>query len=713
MRKTAVLAIILLTCWGCATFNRSYKLGTRAAFNKDWDKAIDCYQKASEQDPYNPVYKHALLRAKLAAAYFHLNKARELASHEKTQEALAEYEKALSYGVLNKAIADEAKALSEEKVKEGPKEVKIELPVKLKVSEEKIELRFPVGAPLRSIFQALGKHARINIIFDDQFRDVPFSIELVDLTFEQALNLLCLATRNFYTIVDERTVVISPDMPQKRVQYELNAIKTFYLSNINADEIRVALQQMLRTQYRQPQIYVDKNLNSLTIKDTAAGVELAEKIIRSWDKAKGEVIIDLDIMEVSRIKLRQLGMELTSQMIGLRYGGGETTEDLGWFNLKDIDFSKKENFQIAIPAALLQFLESDVDTRVISQPRLRGLEGEAITYLVGDQVPIPQTTFQPFAAGGISQQPVVSYTFKDVGIDVKIKPRIHAESEITLELEIKIKSLAGAGVADIPIITTREVKNTIRLRDGETNLLAGLLKDEERTTHAGIAGLKNIPILGGLFSSTKKAIQQTDVVLTITPHIVRTIPVSEQDLKPLWVGPEGVSTGERVSGAIPEQELIERRAKLGVEQEEAARRAERGQSRIFLTPASARVAQNQEFRVNLNLSTQGEIANMSLSISFDAQLLKLKDAVKGGFLGQLGAEVPFLKNIDNASGSCIIGFSSPEVGRGAKGTGVVATLIFEAQNMGEGAIAVTDASANTVAGETLSFETGEARVFVR
>lgn len=349
MKKAGILAIIAFISWGCATFSLSYKLGTKAALNKDWDKAISYYERAVREEPGSSIYKTSLLRAKVAAAYFHLNKAREHASHQKIEEARAEYEKALSYGVLSNSVVEEAAALGKERAKEEiVKEVRIEPPVKLRVDKQKIELRFPVQAPLRSIFEALGKQARINILFDDQFRDVPnFTFSLADVTFEEALNMLCLSSRNFYSIIDEKTVIIAPDLPQKRTQYELNVIKTFYLSNVNAEEIRVALQQMLRSQYRQPQVTVDKNLNSITIRDTPAVVELAEKILRSWDKAKGEVFIDLEIMEVSRIKMRQIGVDLAlaSKTVGLKYIGPTAPTD-GWFNLKDIDFSKKEYFQI-------------------------------------------------------------------------------------------------------------------------------------------------------------------------------------------------------------------------------------------------------------------------------------------------------------------------------------------------------------------------------
>jgi len=592
--------------------------------------------------------------------------------------------------------------------------VKIEPPVRLVVSDEKIVLRFPVEVSLRSIYQALGKHARINIIFDEQFRDAPFSIELVDMSFEQALYYLCMASKNFYRIVDEKTVVVAPDLPQKRAQYELNAIKTFYLSNINAEEIRAQFMQILRTSMgRAPILITDKNLNSVTIRDAPEVLELAERLIQLWDKPKGEIILDLEIMEVSRIRLKQLGVELQTELgenyMGIRYRGVDT-EDEGWQSLKDLDFTKVENFQVSLPAAILQFLESDADTKIISQPKLRGIDGEEMTYLVGDKIPIPRTTFTPIAAGGISQQPVTNFTFEDVGIDVKITPRIHIEREVTLELEIKIKSIGGTGFANIPIIATREVKNIIRLKNGETNLLAGLLKDEERKIHSGIVGLKNIPILGGLFSSTDQTVQQTDVILTITPHIIRTIPISEEDMKPLWVGLESVTpTGERAE--VPTGEAI--RTQRQVLREEAMT-ARAGQNQIMLSPPNVEARQNREVRINVNLRIQEDISNMSLSISFNPEVISLKEVIRREFINRLGEDVPFFQNIDNSAGVCTLGFSSPEVDKGLRGTGTLAVLVFEPVTQGESDITVTEVSANSPTGESADFTVSrQSRVIVR
>lgn len=709
--------MLILALWGCSPFNQSYKLATEAAANKDWDKAVQYYEEAILQDPGNAAYRLALTRAKILASYAHVFKARNLAASGEKEEALAEYQKALSYDPNNQSILAEARLLTAEE-KEAPEreEVKIEPPVQLQIDSQKLSLNFMHDrVTLKAIFQALGKHADINILFDESFKEMPYSVDLSDRTFIQALDSLCMATKNFYRIIDEKSLIIVPDLPAKRIQYELSAVKTFYLSNIRAEDLQTSLLPILRSQFKAPQFMVDKNLNSITIRDAPDVLELAGKLIRLWDKPKGEVVIDLEIMEVSRQKLKTVGLELDNYLVGLGYnGGGNPPDENGWFDLSKLDFSKKSNYSVTVPTAVMNFLESDQDTKIIAQPRMRGVEGEEMSYLVGDKIPIPRTQFQPWAAGGVAQQPITSFDYEDVGIDIKITPRVHFEGEITLELELNIKSVGGSGVANIPIISTREIKNIIRLKDGETNLLAGLLRDEERLSAKGIIGLKSIPLLGGLFSSTEKQVQQWDVLMTITPYIIRTIPLTEEDFQPHWVNlgsSFALDQGSGVSEGPPDADALDRmRAQRGEAQPDTSGG---GQNRVTLSPSNFEITEGREFRVSVVVQSADELGSMTLNLSYNPQVVELKQVVQGSIANRLGGDVPFLQNIDNASGTCTIGFSSTDVGRGFKGSGRVASLVFESVAKGDSPLSFSSVVANSPSGAAVSFETTEGRVRVR
>jgi len=723
MKKIALVVIIAMTSWACVTLSLNYKLGTQAEMNKKWEEAIQFYEKASLENPKEPVYRLALIRARIGASLFHLQEARKLVAQGRKEEAKAEYAKALSYNLRDTSIAREARVLTAETPKEpAPKKEKLEFPIKLKAKEDRLQLKFPAETGLKSILLALGKSAGINMLFDENFREMAFTTELADLTFEEALKSVCYATKNFYRIIDERTVIIVPDLPQKRMQYEVNAIRTFYLSNLKADAAQGYLMSMLiqRAQGKVPMLVFDKDLNSVTIRDTPQVLELAEKLIAIWDKPKGEVLIDLEIMEVSRLKLRQLGVSFDQNVVGARYGEAPTdsSKTTSWFNLKGLDFSKADNFSVSLPLAYLQFLESDTETKIVAQPRLPGVSDEEINYKVGQKIPIPKTSFSPLIAGGLNQQPITQIDQWDVGIEVKIKPKVHLEKEVTLEMDIKVTSIGGKGYADIPIIQNREIKNVMRFKDGETKLIAGLLRDEERKTLKGIPGLKDIPVLGRLFGAEDTTIEQTDMILTITPYIIRSIPWSDEDRKPLWVELEGITSSTASPRDIRASEYSEVPAGLPPLQREPPKpqseeKKETGENRAFLEPPQLEIPPKGEFRINIILNCSQEVANMSLSLNFNPQVLRLKDVTEGGLIRQLGEKVPFLKSINGPTGMVTIGFSNPDMAKGVKGAGSLAVLVFEAANPGESALSMTSLSANSPKGTSVSFKSSGAKIIVR
>ncbi len=717
MKKASALAIVtLLTAAACAILSPVYHQGVRAEMAQNWDEAIAFYEKAALMNPKEAIYRLALAQVRVKASLFFTDEARRLIIAGDRDAAAAAYAKAVAYNPRDSALAFEAKrALSPEVKKEAPAPTKIEFPIKLRAREGALDLRLSSETSLRAVFQSLARAGRINVVFDDGFRDVPFQTDFTNVTFEQALATICQATKNFYRIIDERTVIVAPDQPAKRLQYEVSCIRTFYLSNAKAQEMTASLTNMLRGTAKIPLIFFDKELNSITIRDTPQVIELAEKLIRIWDKPKGEVVIDMELMEVSRTRLRQLGISLDQNKIGLRYGepGTESTATT-WQKLSNLDFSQGGNYFTALPMAYLQFLETDSDTKIVAQPRLRGLADEEIHQLVGEKVPVPKTTWNPIAAGGYSQQPVTSYDYQDVGIDVKFTPRVHLEREVTLAMELKITSLGGEGYADLPIINTRELKGTLRLRDGETTMLAGLLRDSERKSLSGIPFLKNLPGIGRLFGAEDTTIEQTDIIMTITPHIVRTIPIDPEDEKVLWVGVD--SAGSDFDGSLEfEPDFMS----PDLNPEDVARLRPRprpgseGRNNILLGPANMEIPAGREFRVTVGVQTDGEIGTISLTLAFDPRLLAMKNVTNGGLGRSLGGNAPFLQTFDNGSGTCTIGFNSPTGGKGVRSGGTLATLVFEAKAAGEAVVAVSQCLVMDPDGQGMTFQTGQARIRVR
>jgi len=717
MRKTVTFLVLVLVAAGCRTLSLNYRQGAAAELNQRYEEAVQYYQKAALDDPKEPVYRVALVRARAAAGLFYLQQARTLVAQNRRKEAEADYRKALLFDPQNFRAAAELKALTAPPEKPRKNGERIEGPVQLKGTGEPLNLSFRNDVSLRSIFQTLGRVAGVNFLYDDTFRDTNLAIDLTGKDLQQAVNFLCVASKNFSRVIDERTVIIVPDNVQKRMQYELNAIRTFYLSNIDASDVQMRLTQMIKAGYKIPTIQVDKSLNTVTVRDTPQAVALAEKLLRMWDKPKAEVLIDVEIMEVNRTREKNLGIDLSKGALGIQFNpaDGSITED-GYFRLKNADGTRLNlgdlaNYQITVPTALASILAADSDTKIIAQPKMRGLAGEKIEYVVGQKVPVVNSQFAAYAAGGVNNVPITSYTMTDVGLAIKMTPKVHLEGEVTLEIDLTISSIAAYVNNLIPVIANREIKNTVRLKDGETNLLAGLLRDEERLSAGGITGLKDIPLFGNLFGATKKQIEQTDVILTITPHIIRAIEITEEDAKPLWVDPDNLSGvtggGAGAAAAAARQEGLA----MAEEGDEPREPENPGASSVYLSPASFEAPREREFRMNVEVSSEKPIGNCSLVLTFDPRVLKLKDVLEGGGLRQLGEKAPFLKNI--SGGTCTIGFSSPPGSAGFRGRGVIAVLVFQAAGPGQTSLGFTSATAGSPMGQAILLETGEASVNIR
>ena len=708
MKRIAVPLVLAIALAACVTVSPSYRLGLKAELNLQYDMAIKYYEQAALENPKEAVYRLALTRAKSAASLFHLRNARALAAQGKKKDALAEYGIALFYEPLNVTVAAEIKALEAPAPKtEKPAGAPVEAPVKLRTSGEKLNINFRTPVSLKSILETLARTSEVTFIYDETFRDVNLAVDLSGKDLEQAISYLCVASKNFSRVVDEKTVIIAPDNFTMRQKYELLVIRTFYLSNINAQDVQLALVNMIKTQTKIPTIQVDKNLNSITIRDTPQAVAQAEKLLRLWDKAQPEVLIKVEIMEVDRSLLRNLGIDFSQTTLAVQLNPAISPGSAsGFINLSGLKLGSLSNYEITNPQAVVQFLEGDANTKIIAQPILRSVAGEDAKYLVGQKVPIPNSTFTPIMAGGANAQPIVQYQFQDVGIDLKFKPRVHLEREVTLDVEIKVSALAGTGVAGIPVITSREIKNVIRLKDGETNLLAGLLRDEERKTISGIAGLKDLPLLGSLFSSTQTVIDQTDVILTITPYIIRPLALTEEDAKPLWVDPNNIA-----ASAAAAQGVVEQAAEQAGVEENPAGEPEEGANALFLSPASFEIPKDREFRVNVEVASEKEIGNMSLVLGFNPQSLKLKEVLEGGVSKSLGADAKFL-SVPSAS-SCTLGFSGPTLGRGFKGQGILAVLVFTAAAQGETAVQIGSYTAVSTTGQSVVLSTGDSKILVR
>ena len=443
---------------------------------------------------------------------------------------------------------------------------KAQPPVLNPASNEPISLSFPHDTPVKDIYRALGNAFGINILFDQAIKDDRISIELKDVTAQQALERVMQAANHFYKVLDEHTIIVVPDNPQARRDYEDLVIRTFYLSNGDAEQVTNVVRTMLEAR----NVFPLKALNAITIRDTADKVRIAEKIIEANDKAKAEVVVDVELLQMDLNKTRNLGMDISGTS-GVLAPGTVTTDSAGKVTfsplanttLQQLRGLTSSNYMFTMPTLEYSLLKSIGNAQLLANPELRISEGEKATLHIGSRIPVPVSTFASVAAGTTgTYAPVTSFQYQDVGIKVSIEPRVHHNREVTLKLTVEVSNQGpsvpgGAGQPDQPTFATRTIESTIRLKDGETNFLAGLIQDTKTDQNTQTPFLSDIPILGRLFTTQKVGEQRTDLILTMTPHIIRIPDITEEDLAPMWVGTQNNMTFRGVSPRVESQSNID------------------------------------------------------------------------------------------------------------------------------------------------------------
>jgi general secretion pathway protein D len=535
--------LALVAAAACAT-SSAFHAGENAERLQDYDRAVLEYQRALQESPDNVDIRRALDRARMRAATDHTNTARRLVGRGQYDEALTEYRLALELNPNSSGIADEMKDAEAYRARGRASLDELKARARehaLPGLELNAEAQQPLGlvfrgASLREAYLALARAAAINITFDPSFQDTSVTLDLQEVGFDQALAALAAAGHTFHRVVDAKVLNVVPDTPSKRREFEQQVVKTLFLSNADLKETIDLLRVVLGARRIAPVA----GANALTISDTPDKVAAAERIVEIVDKRRAEVVVEVRILEVARNRLKEYGVYLTSGLDaqGIEGIASGIFPDPRITNANQHPYDKNNLVVTSLPGAVLRLLESDTSTRLLANPQLRMSEGQTAQARFGDQVPVPITTFTAIATGGLPQQPITSFEYKNVGVNIDMTPRVHHDGEVTLTLKLDISAVGAPGYQGLPTFNSRTVNSTIRLRDGETNMLAGLILDNERRGLTGLPGIANIPFLGRLFAKNHDETTQTDIVMTLTPHVIRRSDIEESDLRSFLVGGE-------------------------------------------------------------------------------------------------------------------------------------------------------------------------------
>ena len=805
---TALLIASLAGCEGARAFNR----GERYADRSEWDLAVREYRKAASENPHSIEYRSALLRAEENAANSHYKRARSFLLEGKVEESIVELQQALylnpgnaavqsalksalgvkradehyrsaltldELGRLNDAISELSRAVeldpdnikyTDSLKKLQARKVEAEPDESLTLTSEKpITLQFK-NTDIKSVFDFLAKASGVNIIFDEDVKPKMVTVFAKDVSFPQALHLILSTHKLSMKKMNANTINIFPKSKEKMEDYEDLEVMTFYLRSAKARDIVTLLRSMLDTR----KVHVNDVLNSVTVRDTPEKIRLAQKIIAANDLKESEVILDVEILEISRTKSLKYGWNFSPSLsVSGVIKSPNQTAGSNEMSLADLQSLSKDNIFLTLPGVVLNLIKQDSDAQVLANPRLRVMNNKQAKFHIGNRIPVQTSTMAATTANILTS----SFEYKDVGIKVTVEPTVHVTNAITLKLNLEVSTLGDAvefGNGQIQYrFGTRNADTVVNLRDGETVIIGGLIQDEERKGRVKIPLLSDIPILGKLFTSADDGSINTDILMSITPNIVRTLELPGKDVQRFWSGTEhtydtkplfitSLTDSPKPSAAakLDKAKVLESMAKAetpaapGPEAlpslppsapgPEAGQPAAPGTEALpslppaapgpealpppaqpqvpetestsvslALKPAVMTASNGQEIRIVLNAAKVRDLYGAVITLAYNPAVVEFKTANEATLLKQDGQQLSFMFSNNVRSGA--VDLYMTRIGKvgGVKGAGDLCTVVFQAKAAGSSDVAVKSVRMTNSAREELMVEVTGSKITVR
>ena len=734
-----VVYAVLLT--GCAKGNQQYNAGAKAESLKDYDTALENYNKALQAEPNNTEYKLKAARARFEAAQWHVDQGRRLREQSNLELALGEFRKAAMIDPSSAVAAQEVQATidliaakqgvtrNSTSMSPGEEDTKLMAgPPKLQpLSRSAINMKATNDA--KAVFDAVGKLAGLTVIFDVDFTSRRISVELTNVTLEQALNIVALQSKAFWRPVTSNIIFVAPDQAQKRKDYEEEIVKTFYLRNTTLPqeltEIVTSIRQLLDLR-RVQQINAQ---NAIVIRDTPDRVMLAEKIINDIDKAKPEVVIQVAVLQARRDRLRNIGIQPgTSAALSFTPPtASSSTTAATSVALNQLRTLSTADYSITLPGAQANFLMTNNSTHIIDNPEIRVVDGQTAKLRVGDRVPVATGSFQAGvgvgggAAGGLVN-PLVNTQFQylDVGVNVDVTPRIHPDHEISLKVNVVVSSVTGtASIGGIsqPIISQRSIEHDVRLKDGEVNVLGGLIERTDSNNINGWPGLAKLPFFRYFFSSDSVDHQENEVLIVLIPHIVRLPTMTAENLRSIASGTDTNAEvrleNEVMAPPVPKTEAVP------VPAQPPAAAAPRPQApasqnpTLRFDPGTVSLKPGETTTIGVVVQNVQDLYSIPMLLQFNPAVISVEDVRQGGFLSGGTQDIAIVERVDKERGQAIISATRMPNTPGVSGTGTLVGIIVRGVAPGNSQLSIVQVNAKDSQQRPIQMVTSEAAIRVQ
>jgi len=592
------------------------------------------------------------------------------------------------------------------------------------------------------VFDTIGKLAGLTVIYDPDFpaRRIPFFVDNV--TLEQALEIASMESKAFWKPVTENIIFIVPDQPQKRRDYEEQIVKTFYLSNTvqaqDLTEIVTGLRQLLDLK-RIQQLNAQ---NAIIIRDSPDKLAIAEKMIRDIDKAKPEVVIQVQVLEARLDKMRNLGIlpgqtasiavvppGTTTTTNGTNTNGTSTSNTTNILTLQNLTHLNGSAYSVTLPNFTANALANDSMTKIIQNPEVRSVDGQPAKLRIGDRVPVATGSFQAgvgvgSTAGSGFVNPLVNTQFQyiDVGVNVDITPRVHPNHEVSLKVSVEVSSVTGQtniGGIQQPIISQRKIDHEIRLKEGEANILGGLVAKTDTKSINGWPGLSKVPLLRYLFSEDSKNYEDDEILIILTPRIVRMPDWTKANLRPLYSGSESNVQVRRESEVrAPTQEIPQAPSNPAnpptAAAPGAANPAQGGQSaQMRFEPRSLSLKVGQTSTVGVVIDNVNDLFSIPFLLQYNPKVISVEEVQHGGFLQGGNQEIAIVQRVDPVQGQAIISATRQPNTVGVSGTGTIMGIVVKAIGPGSSSLSIVQVNAKDSQQKPIPLVTSEATLQVQ
>jgi general secretion pathway protein D len=755
---------------GCPKGNQDYDAGRKAENLQDYDTALVHYDAALRTDPANAEYKLRAMHVRYEDAQFHLEQGQKALQKGDLQLALTEFQKSAALDPSNSAADQQIKKTMELIAGKSavavpravdPNEASDEdltpAPPELKpLSPDPINLKMTNDA--RVVYETIAKLAGLSVIFDPDFTSRRITADLPGVTLEQALDDISLESKAFWKPLSASVIFIAPDTPQKRKDVEDEVVRTFYLSNTLTPQDLTEVVTGLRSLLDLRRVQQVNAQNAIVIRDTPDRLALAAKIIRDIDKAKPEVLLHVQVVTASVDRLRDLGL-LPGQSVAISFtprasvqpssttGSTSTTTSTSTTSTSptQITLSNLKNltgadYSATLPGATANAILTDNKTRIIQDPEVRVSDGEKATLKIGERVPVATGSFQAGVGVGVGTgagvvNPLVNTQFQyiDVGVDIDVTPRVHPDGDVSMKLSIEVSSITGTdniGGINQPVIGSKKIEHDIRLKDGEVSVLGGLIERTETKNLNGIPGLAQIPFIKYFTADNSNEVQEDEVLIVLTPHIIRFPSIEADNLQTVAAGTDSNPHVYRALGEASAPNTTQQ-GPAAAPSPFAAGQGQSGQamppagapssvSQLHFNPPTTMMKAGDTTTVGLAVSNVNDLYAIPLLIHYNPATIQVEEVRDGGFLsggtdttaGNQGA-IAIVQRIDAQKGDIIVSATRKPNTPGVSGSGTLLGLVVRAIAPGTSALQVLQVNARDSQQRTVPMVSQEASIQVQ